>query len=142
MITMQIRGAKEVERILTQIAPKEAERLVKQTIGGVATEIMRNAKREMNFTGTYSVGTMKRSVKKRQRRTRRGIIQTDIIVAKRAFYWRFYEYGDGHNPRRRMFGKALGRMRPVLGQRFQKLFMNKLVKRLERVRNGPRTRGR
>lgn len=142
MITMQIRGARDVEKILTQIAPRHAEALVKQTVGAIASEITKNAKREMNFTGPWSTGRMKRMTKKRTRRTRRGIIQNDIVVGKAAFYWRFYEYGDGTVKRRRMFGKALGKMRPVLGQRFEKLFLQKLERRLVKARNGPRPKRR
>lgn len=137
MITMQWRGSAEVERILKEIAPREAERLVKQTISAIATDVVREARKEMRFTGPYSVGTMRRSTKKRQRRVRGGIIQTDIVVAKRAFYWRFYEYGDGIVPRRRMFGKSLDKLRPRLSGRFDDLFMKKLTARLAKVRNGP-----
>lgn len=137
MVTINVRGSREVERILKEIAPKEAERLIKQTVSAVATDIVKDARKEMNFTGPYSVGRMKRSVKKRQRRVRAGIIQTDITVAKRAFYWRFYEYGDGDVPRRRMFGKAIDKMKPQLARRFDMLFMKKLERRLAKVRNGP-----
>lgn len=141
MITLNIRGEREVERILKEIAPKEAEKLVRATVGALASDIVRDAKREMNFGGPYSTGRMKRSVNKKRRRTRRGIIQEDVGVRKRAFYWRFYEYGDANVPRRRMFGKAIDKMRPVLGKRWNDLFMKKLIRRLERARNGP-IRGR
>jgi HK97 gp10 family phage protein len=137
MITVNVRGTREVERILAQIAPKEAERLVKQTVSAIATDVVKDAKKEMNFSGPFSTGRMKRSVKKRQRRVRQGIIQTDIAVGQRAFYWRFYEYGDGNNPRRRMFGKAVDNTRRELAQRFETLFMQKLIRRLAKVRNGP-----
>lgn len=136
MITVNVRGSAAVERILRDIAPKEAERLVKQTVSAVAQDIVRDAKRNMNFSGPYSTGRMKRAVKKRQRRVRRGIIQSDITVGKRAFYWRFYEYGQD-NPRRRMFGKAVDNTRQTLGVRFEQLFMQKLMRRLAKVRNGP-----
>jgi hypothetical protein len=137
MITVNIRGSQEVERILKEIAPREAERLVRQTVSAIATDVVRDAKRGMNFSGPYSTGRMKRSVKKRQRRVRAGIIQTDVVVGKRAFYWRFYEYGDGNNPAMRMFGEALSKTRQTLGPRFDQLFMKKLVARLAKARNGP-----
>jgi HK97 gp10 family phage protein len=134
MITVNVRGTAEVERTLAKIAPKHAEALVKQTVSAIATDIVKEAKRGMNFTGPYSTGRMKRSVKKRQRRTRRGIVQTDINVSKRAFYWRFYEYGDANVRRRGMFAKAINKTRPILGVRFQELFMKKLIARLAKER--------
>jgi HK97 gp10 family phage protein len=137
MITVNVRGTREVERILSEIAPKEAERLVKQTVSAIATDVVKDARREMNFGGPYSTGRMKRSVKKRQRRVRAGIVQSDIYVQKRAFYWRFYEYGQGGMPRRRMFGKAVDNTRRDLAMRFETLFMKKLIRRLAKARNGP-----
>lgn len=134
MITVNVRGARAVERTLREIAPKHAEALVKATIGAIATDIMKDAKREMHFTGPYSTGNMKRSTKKRARRTRDGIIQTDIVVSKRAFYWRFYEYGNGEVKKRAMFAKAIEKARPELGPRFQELFLKKLTARLSRIR--------
>lgn len=141
MITYNVRGAREVERILREIAPKEAERLVKATISAIGTDVVREARKEMRFSGVYSTGRMRKSVYKVQRRTRGGIIQTDVGVKKRAFYWRFYEYGQNGMPRRRMFGKAIDKVGPMVGVRFEKLFMKKLIARLARVRNGP-LRGR
>lgn len=137
MITLNVRGSRDVERILGEIAPKEAERLVKATVSALATDVVRDARKEMRFTGPYSVGRMRRATGKRTRRTRGGIIQVDVQVMKRAFYWRFYEYGDADVPRRRMFGKALDQLNGQLANRWEELFMKKLVKRLERARNGP-----
>lgn len=140
MITVNIRGTKEVEHTLRRLAPKHAEALVKQTVGAVASDIVRYAKQGMNFTGPYSTGNMKRSVKKRTRRTRKGIIQQDVSVLKRAFYWRFYEYGDGDVPRRRMFGNAIDKVRPNLNRRFEQLFMKKLQNRLAKIARQKRAR--
>lgn len=137
MITVNTRGAREVERILSQIAPKEAARLVKSTVGGVASEVMKDAKRNM----PRGTGKMKRLTKKRIRRMRRGIAQNDIVVGRSAFYWRFHEYGDGHVKRSAMFYKSINAIRPELGRIFERLFLRKLEARLKRVRNGP-LRGR
>lgn len=137
MITINVRGGRQVEHILKDIAPKEAERLLKQTVSAIASDIVKEAKKEMRFTGPFSTGRMRRSVAKRQRRTRNQIVQTDITVGKRAFYWRFYEYGDGNVRARRMFGKAINKTRATLAARFDKLFMQKLENRLKKLRNGP-----
>lgn len=132
-ITVNVRGTKHVEHTLRKIAPREAERLLKQTVSAVATDVIREAKRHMNFRSVYSTGRMKRGVKKRQRRTRNQTVQMDIMV-RGAFYWRFHEYGDGGVPRRAMFGKAINKTRSTLPRRFEQLFMKKLVKRMQRAR--------
>ena len=132
MIKMNIRGGPFVEKTLREIAPKEAESLMKATVGALATDVIREAKKGMNFSGPYSTGRMKKSVKKRVRRTRKGIIQTDVTVGKRAFYWRFYEYGDGDVPRVAMFGNAIRHVGRTLGRRTTELFLKKLTQRLER----------
>lgn len=134
MITLQVRGADAVERTLRDIAPKHALALTRATVGALATEVMKDAKTNMNFTGRYSTGQMKRDTKKRARRVTGGIVQNDIVVGGRSFYWRFYEYGQGGNPRKRMFEKALMNMNGKLAQRWEELFMKKLVQRLARER--------
>lgn len=134
MISLQVRGARETERILKEIAPKHALALTRSTVGAIASEVMKDAKRGMNFSGQYSTGRMKRSTKKRSRRVRAGIVQQDIMVGRRAFYWRYYEYGQGGNPRKRMFEKALMNMNGQLARRWEELFMKKLLQRLARER--------
>lgn len=134
MITVNVRGSREVERILSEIAPKESERLVRQTVSAIGSDVVREARKGMKFTGKYSTGRMRKLTKKRQRRTRRGIIQTDVLVGKRAFYWRFYEYGQGKIRKRGMFANAIGKVRGNLGARFEALFLKKLEKRLARLR--------
>ena len=137
MITVNVRGDDVTEHILRRIAPRHAEALVKQTVGAIATKISKDARKSMYFSGPYSTGRMRKSVKNRRRRTRNGIVQTDIVVAKRAFYWRFYEYGDGDVRARRMFAKAVDNMRPRLVHEFKTIFGRKFVARLKKHRNGP-----
>jgi HK97 gp10 family phage protein len=134
MITLQVRGADAVERTLRDIAPKHALALTRATVGALTTEITKDAKKNMNFTGRYSTGMMKKHTKKKIRKVRGGIVQNDIVVGRRAFYWRYYEYGQGGNPRKRMFEKALMDMNGKLATRWEELFMKKLVQRLARER--------
>ncbi len=137
MISIHVRGGRDVGHILRVVGPRDAFALTRSTVGALTSEVMRDAKKNMNFTGPYSVGLMKRSTRKRVRRVRNGVFRNDIIVLAAAFYWRFYEYGDGHNPRRRMFGNTLIEFRPKLKARWRALFMDKFIRRMQRARNGP-----
>lgn len=132
MMKLNVRGTEAVERTLRDLAPKYALGLTKSTVGAVTSEVMKDAKRNMEF-GEDSTGEMKRQTKKRVRRVRQGIVQNDIVVGKKAFYWRFHEYGQGVTARR-MFEKAIMSMNNNLAQRFEELFMKKLVARLARER--------
>ena len=134
LITVNVRGTRAVERTLRQVGPKVGLALTKSTVSAVASEVMKNAKKEMKFTGRYTKGRMRKATKKRVRRVRGGVVQNDIVVNRRAFYWRFWEYGDGDVPRRAMFGKAVKQIKPVLAHRFEVLFMKKFQARLARER--------
>lgn len=143
MIRMEAIGTKAVERTLREIAPREALNLTRSTVRAVATEIRKDARAGMNFTGGYSTGMMKRLTALDVHRVRGGIVQIDVVVGRKAFYWRFYEYGQGGNPRKAMFANAVGKMNGRLAARFEELFMKKLTARLVKVRaqNAARLRG-
>lgn len=131
MINIQVWGAGLVERTLRDIAPREALTLTRATVGAVASEIMKDARKEM----PKQTGALRRAVKKRRRQVRRGIVREDIVVAPGAFYWRFHEYGNGRVRERAMFGKAVHKMRGRIGPRFEELFLKKLTARLARARS-------
>lgn len=135
MITISVRGTRAVENTLAKVGPKAGLALSRATVSALASEIVRDARGEMSFTGAYTKRTMRKATKKKVRRVRAGIVQNDVIVGKNAFYWRFWEYGQGSTvTRRRMFGKSVNNMRAVLGARWEALFMKKLQARLARER--------
>lgn len=131
LISIQVRGSDFVEDTLRAVGPKMALNLTRSTVGAVASEIARDAKANMVFTGGGSRGRMKKGTRTKRRRVRDGIVQSDIFV-HRAFWWRFHEFGTVNLGETAMFGRALHKMRPNLRRRFDELLLKKLIAAMKR----------
>lgn len=124
-------GVEDVDKMLQQIAPREANNLMRATVHGMATETAKKAKTEM----PQDTGTMKKATKVKRRRASFGVIASDIIVTKAAWYWRFREYGQGPDNREdAMFLKASEWLRANMERIFVEQFGKKLEARLARLR--------
>lgn len=122
--TVTIKGVEDVDRLLTQIAPNQAVNIMRATIHGVAGTIAKDARDGMSVDS----GDMKKATKHRRERTRFGLISSTVRVAKKAFYWRFREYGQGlDGVEDAMFGKAVAKYRAD----FDKIFIAEFGKKFE-----------
>jgi len=129
-MTVTIRGVADVNRILAEIAPREALNLMRATVQGVASDLAKRAKTDM----PTDEGAMKRGTKAKRRRGRTGHVQSDVVI-EGAFYWRFLEYGQGPDGvEHAMFLKALQSMRPEMSKVYTEQFAKKLIARLKRER--------
>lgn len=128
---VKISGLDEVASIMTEIAPREANNLMRSTVHAAAGEIAKDAKRFM----PADTGRMKAATKTVRRKVRGGVFRSDIVVRDLAFYWRFREYGQGPDMREdAMFMKAIALFRKELNAHFASLFGKKLEARLARLR--------
>lgn len=128
---VEISGIDDVDKLLKKIAPNEAVNLMRATVHGMATETAKKAKSEM----PSGRGIMKRATKVKRRRATFGVIASDIIVTKAAFYWRFREYGQGPDGREdAMFLKASEWLRSNKDNILIQQFGKKLEARLARLR--------
>jgi hypothetical protein len=130
-VSVTVRGIGDVNRILGEIAPREAVNLMRSTVHDVAGKVAKAAKADMSI----DEGKMKRGTKAKRRRGSRDKVQSDVIV-QGAFYWRFLEYGQGPDGvEYAMFLKALQAMRPEMSRIYVESFAKKLIARLKRERN-------
>ena len=86
-----LRGLDDVNDMLKQIAPKQAQNIMRVTIHDMAARIGKDAKRIMPVDD----GVMKKATKWKRNRVRNGFMSSVVYVLREAFYWRFLEYGDG-----------------------------------------------
>ena len=126
-----IHGIADVNRILSEIAPKEAVGLLRATTFQIAKDVAEGAKdRSPDDTGTLDGAIQP----KRERGTRTSVAAS-VRVARRAFYWRFLELGQGPDGvEYAMFLQTLQALRPDLDRRYLRVFVDRLVRRLARRR--------
>ncbi len=133
-IETTLTGADDVRRILDQIGPREAKNIMRATVGDMAAGIRKDARQE----APVDDGDLKRSIKVKRRRVVMGRVRADVIVDRKAFYWRFVEYGTSEQSENAFFTRALEKFRGQSMDRFLGSFVKKFEARLTRLRNNGR----
>lgn len=134
-MSVTLRGVEDVNRLLTQIAPREGINLIRATVQDIAVQLAKSAKENSPTDGAPL--TLRPAIKAKRRRGTRNRVQSDVTVDRSAYFWRFLEYGDGpDNIEWAMFLKALQEMRPNMERVYLEAFAKKLVARLARMKKG------
>lgn len=104
-IKTTLRGLDDVDRLLSQIAPREAKNILRATVHGAAGEIRNEARKRAPSDGP--VVHLKPAIKTKRERGTPTRIESTVRVQKSAFYWRFHEYGTVKMAARPFFGPAV-----------------------------------
>jgi HK97 gp10 family phage protein len=96
---IEVFGLQEIQKVLSQLAPKHAANISKAFIHGLASETAKEARKN----APKDTGRLRRAIKAKRRRGRPGEPVSDVIVEtgksskNDGFYWRFIEYGTAGN---------------------------------------------
>lgn len=118
--------------MLEQIAPREAANIMRATVHGAAGEL-RNMTRDM---APEDEGDLVRAIASKRRRGARGEVRSDVVVKRRAFYWRFLEFGTREIRPVGFAAAAFERFRMQRQQVFLRQFVRRFHARLRRVGRG------
>lgn len=119
---MKLHGVRDVERLLGQIAPRQAQNIMRATIHDMAKEVRDDAREGM----PVDEGAMVKETKHKRERALPGRYRSTVRVGRKAFYWRFLEYGDGPDGvAYDFFLKAVHRMRSKMHTQFLASFGRK-----------------
>lgn len=119
---MTIHGVSDVERLLGQIAPRQAQNIMRATIHDMAKEVRDDAREDM----PEDEGVMVKETKHKRERALPGRVRSTVRVGRQAFYWRFLEYGDGPDGvAYDFFYNAIQRMRAKIHAQFLMSFGRK-----------------
>lgn len=127
-MTVEIRGIDDVRRLLTDLMPREAKLLTRQTTKDVAEAIVDASTPLMPVDS----GDMRAGTRARQERDKEGEGRASVRV-RRAFYWRFLEYGDGPDGIEHAFfmrgkEKVMNNIDSIATQKFVKRLAARLAK--------------
>jgi len=128
-MTSEITGIDDVNRMLKDIAPREAKNLLRATVQDIAKNLADDAKQYMSSDeGDMEAG----SKAKRERGDKTSVAST---VRNSAFYWRFREYGQGPDGvEDAMYLNALEALRPDLDRVYLRTFVKKFEALMARKR--------
>jgi hypothetical protein len=128
---MKLRGVDDVNDLLSRVAPNHAQNIMRATVHDMAREVAKDARGEM----PSDEGDLKRSTKHKREKVRDGKVQSTVRVNRRAFYWRFLEYGQGPDGvEYAFFAKAVQKLRAAWTERFLRSFVKKFESTLARAR--------
>lgn len=127
-MTVEIRGIDDVRRLLTELMPREAKALTRQTTKDVAEAIVDASTPLMPVDS----GDMRSGTRARQERDKDGEGRASVRV-RGAFYWRFLEYGDGPDGIEHAFfmrgkEKVMSNIDAIATQKFVKRLAARLAK--------------
>ena len=94
-VSIKINGLDEVKNLLSNLAPKSAQNILRNTVYDIAAEVRDEAKDRVPVDS----GNLRSAIKAERRRGTRGSIEASVNVtsgeaAKRdGWYWRFVEFG-------------------------------------------------
>lgn len=131
---MTLRGISDIEKLLTDIAPRQAVNILRATVHSTATKIAKDAKDAMPSDS----GDMKKATRTKREQVKWGKLLSTVRVGPEAFYWRFREYGQGPDGREdAMFMQAVakfqGDMDRIFTEEFGKKFESALVRARKRI---------
>jgi hypothetical protein len=137
-VKVTITGIADVNRILAEIAPREAKNLLRNTTVEIARELAKDAKTFTPDDPATQAWVADSFTAKRERGDRNTVAASTIVKkgkGSRSFIWRFLEYGTGpEGVEHAMFLKAFQKMKPEIVPTYLRIFGQKLEARLERLR--------
>lgn len=140
---VELIGMDEIQDLLEQIIPKEANNLSRALVFGLAQEAAKLAKQNVRV----NTGNLRKSIKAKRRRGKVGAPVADVMATQgntaknNGFYWRFVEHGTGGDnpqPARPFVRPAYDKIRADLPMYTDKVFTDKLRKRIARIQKANR----
>lgn len=126
-----ITGVKDVNRLLSQIAPRHAGNIMRATVHDIAKEVRDDARSGM----PVDEGVMVKETKHKRERAFPGRYRSTVRVGRKSFYWRFLEYGDGPDGvAYDFFLRAINSMRSKIHAQFLTSFGRKFESAAVRAR--------
>jgi hypothetical protein len=137
-VKVTITGIADVNRILREIAPREAKNLLRATTVEIAKELAIDAKTYTPNDPATAEWVGDSFKWKRERGDRNTVAASTIVnraLGSRSFIWKFLEYGTGPDGvEHAMFLKAFQKMKPEIVPTYLRIFGAKLEARLKRLR--------
>lgn len=128
---MNIKGLEGVRHVLEDVTPRNAKNLMRATIHGVAKEV-RDEIRE-NAPTDGAPYTLRPAIKHKRQRGTRDKVGSAVTIDKKAFFWRFLEWGTVEIAERKFILRAVESVTPRLQAIFVQTFGNRLEASIKRA---------
>lgn len=134
-MTITVTGIADVNAILAKIAPREGINLIRATVHDIAIQAAKSASDKAPDDPATTKGDLKSSIKAKRGRGTRQRVNSNVVVAPSAYYWKFLEVGDGPDGVEHAFMlRTIQELRPNIDRVYCEAFVKKLEARLARER--------
>lgn len=134
-MTVKVTGIADVQRVLQDLAPREAVNLMRATTADIAKGLAEDARQN----APSDEGDLRGGIKHKRARGTRDKVNAEVVANANgtSFYWRFREYGQGPDGREdAFFLRALMNAQGDIHQRYLDSFTRKLVALMARKAKG------
>jgi len=147
---IEILGLENVNKILSELIPREANNLSKAMVFGFAQHAAKLVKKRAPVGKRSNRGNIKRAIKAKRIKSAPGYPKAKVIVTKGnyvkndAFYWRFLEYGTGGKnpqPARPFVRPAILEFKSQMDGMVDQVFTQKLAGAVKRAKKRAAKRG-
>lgn len=128
---IRIRGIEDVNKVLQEIAPREAVNILRATTADLAKGIAKDAK----DNAPVDQGNVSAGIKHKRAKGSKTTVRAEVVANANgtSFYWRFREYGQGPDGKEdAFFLRALQKANAEIAHRYLRVFTSKLINRLAR----------
>ena len=133
-INAEVSGIEDIDKLLSQIAPRQALNIARSTAHGIAGEMAKDARKIAPDDPDTKKNDFKRSIKTKRERVRGNGVLSTVRVLPRAFHWIFLEYGTKNMPERPTFTRVVEQFRVKFDQVLREQFVKKFTATLARAR--------
>ena len=147
---IEILGLENVNNILAELIPKEADKLSKAMVFGFAQHAAKLVKRRAPVGSRKNRGNLKKAIKAKRVRSDPGVPKSKVVITKGnfvkhdAFYWRFVEYetgGKNPQPSQPFVRPAILEFKSQMDGLLDQVFTKKLNNAVKRAKKKAAKRG-
>lgn len=143
---MSIEGLEELKDTLNQLAPREAQNILRGTVHGVAGEV----RKAMRRRAPKDEGDLRKAIFVQRRRGRPGEVISEVRIRHGkgqkpdAYYWHIIEFGAVNVPAQPYIVPTIQEMKPQIprifreqfGKKFEKAMVRKAKRAAKQAQNG------
>lgn len=129
---IEIEGMKDLEKLLEDVMPREANNIVRRTV----TRIAAGVRKDMRKAAPKDEGDLRKGIKSKRNRGRPNYAEAQVYADPKAFYWRFVEHGTIEAPAQPFafptIEKWRARIDEIYREEFGKQFEKEMAKRAKK----------
>lgn len=130
-VKIELEGFDAVQKALKDLAPREANQVLKRTVTKIAADMRDEARRRVPVRD----GVLKKAIRSRGERGTRTSREAGLRIHPKGFYWHFLEFGTRTNSAQPFIVPTVEHTRKNIAEIFRKHFFKQFARQMEKRAN-------